>query len=137
MTTIHTEILIVNVSHGEKGTFVFSHLLCLQRCDSLGVCVPLGWDCLGVCGFQHFWHMRGWWVLKMEEAPPCTRTTSIFIIHTFLSISTMGSKAWTVMHYRERCKNDFYIISEGMYFENYICKNYKLQSKFYGFLSVI
>lgn len=27
---------------GEKGTFVFSHLLCLQRCDSLGVCVPLG-----------------------------------------------------------------------------------------------
>lgn len=118
---IHTEI--VNITWRE-GNLDILHLLCLQRCESLGVCVPLGGDCFGCVWLFTFWHRRAWWVLTGEEAAKSlARKASIFIIYIFHSMSTVGSKVWTARYYQERCKWIFIMLSKAC-FENYILKIY-------------
>ena len=77
---IYTEI--VNVTW-QGGVIYIPCLLCLQRDESIGICVPLGWDCLHVCSVLHFWHLRAWWILKREEAPSFEYVNSVFIIRVF------------------------------------------------------
>lgn len=93
-----------------EGTFVFSQLLYLQRCDSLGVCVPLGWDCAWMCVVFNI--LDTWEPDEFKKGRrPVLGIGNFCFHHSQISFyEYYGSEVWTARYYRERGKNEFSVI---------------------------